>query len=120
MWPPRDCRFFSIRAFSGTAKPSSPFNRPAEFEALLAVKGLTFCLAHIGWPWCDEMIAVYGNSSTRTLKHADAGEMFIDLTPGTPPIYRKEALTKLFTVGYDIEDNVIFGTDCTADDYNVS
>ena len=37
--------------------------------------------------------------------------MFIDTTPGTPPIYRQEALTKLFTIGYKVEDNVIFGTD---------
>lgn len=45
-------------------------------------------------------------------------EMFIDITPGTPPIYRKETLTKLFTVGYDIERNIIFGTDCCVNGYN--
>lgn len=100
-------------------EPSSRFNRPAEFEALLEVKRLKFCLAHIGWPWCDEMIAVYGKFLNATLKHPEAGEMFIDLTPGTPPIYRKEVLTRLLTVGYAVEDNLIFGSDCTADEYNV-
>ena len=42
-----------------------------------------------------------------------------DLTPGTPEIYRRELLTKLFTVGYDVENNIMFGTDSMADDYNV-
>ena len=100
-------------------KPSSNYNRPLEFEPLLKIKGLRFSLAHISWPWCDELIAVYGkflNAQTKNIY--DSVEMFIDLTPGTPSIYRKDALTKLFTVGYDIENNIIFGTDCNADEYN--
>jgi predicted TIM-barrel fold metal-dependent hydrolase len=44
--------------------------------------------------------------------------MFIDLTPGTPAIYRREALTKIFTVGYKVADNVLFGTDGTTAWYN--
>ena len=39
-------------------KPSGPYNHPAGFESLLEVDGLRFCLAHISWPWCDELIAV--------------------------------------------------------------
>lgn len=27
-------------------------------------------------------------------------------------MYRNEVLTKLLTVGYDVLDNIIFGTDC--------
>jgi predicted TIM-barrel fold metal-dependent hydrolase len=101
-------------------KPSSMYNRPAAFEVLLEVEGLRFCLAHIGWPWCDEMIAVYGkfwNALTRS--PGLSAEMFIDITPGTPPIYRRDALTKLFGVGYDVEHNVIFGSDCSTSAYNV-
>lgn len=93
---------------------SSKYNRPAEFEALIDVDGLKFALAHISWPWCDEHIAVYGkflNAKT------DGVEMFIDTTPGTPRIYRREALTKVFTVGYDVVHNVFFGSDCHAPDY---
>ena len=102
-------------------KPSSRFNRPAEFEALLEVDGLKFALAHISWPWCDECVAVYGKFLNAYSRRPDLSvEMFIDLTPGTPPIYRKEALAKLLTVGYDIENNLIFGTDCCANDYNVA
>jgi predicted TIM-barrel fold metal-dependent hydrolase len=102
-------------------KPSSRFNRPAEFEPLMEVKGLRFSLAHIAWPWCDELIAVYGKFLNAPAGHSASGvEMFIDITPGTPPLYRKEALTKLFTIGYDIENNVIFGTDSCTHPYNVS
>ena len=41
------------------------------------------------------------------------------MTPGTPEIYRRELLTKLFTVGYDVENNIMFGTDSMANDYDV-
>lgn len=100
-------------------KPSSQYNRPAGFEALLEIENLRFALAHIGWPWCDEMIAVYGKfQSARRHRNDITADMFIDLTPGTPPIYRRDALTKLLTVGYDIEQNLIFGTDCSANDYS--
>jgi predicted TIM-barrel fold metal-dependent hydrolase len=101
-------------------KPSSPYNRPAGFEALLEVDGLRFCLAHIGWPWCDELIAVYGKFLNAYTRRPDLSvEMYIDITPGTPPIYRRDALTKLFTVGYDVANNVIFGSDLTAHNYRV-
>ncbi|NLJ87122.1 MAG: amidohydrolase family protein [Firmicutes bacterium] len=98
---------------------SSQYNRPVGFEALLEVNGLRFALAHISWPWCDELIAVYGKyQSTRSRRKGFSTELFVDVTPGTPPIYREEALRKLLTVGYDVKDNVLFGTDCRAEDYN--
>ena len=91
---------------------SSRYNRPAEFEPLLDVDGLRFAMAHISWPWCDELIAVYGKfQAARHARPELAVELFIDITPGTPPIYRRDALTKLFTVGFDIRRNVLFGTD---------
>jgi predicted TIM-barrel fold metal-dependent hydrolase len=100
-------------------KPSSKYNRPGNFEALLEVKGLRFCLAHISWPWCDELIAVYGKFlNAFTQKDNISVEMFIDITPGTPVIYRREILSKLFTVGYDIEHNIIFGSDSNTQNYN--
>jgi predicted TIM-barrel fold metal-dependent hydrolase len=98
---------------------SSRYNRPAEFEALLDVKGLVFSMAHMGWPWVDEFIAVYGKFlNASSLTGELAVEMFIDITPGTPPIYRREALSRLFGVGYDLDRNVIFGSDCSALSYN--
>ena len=100
-------------------RSSSRYNRPAEFEDLLEVDGLRFALAHVSWPWCDECIAVYGKYQNAYESRPDLSvEMFIDLTPGTPDIYREDVLTKLHTVGYNIEDNLMFGTDCTSNDYD--
>ena len=98
---------------------SSRYNRPAEFEALLNVDGLKFALAHVSWPWHDECIAVYGKFLNAYGKRPDSSvEMFIDMTPGTPPIYREEVLTKLLSVGYDIENNLMMGTDNIINEYN--
>lgn len=100
---------------------SSRYTRPGNYEALLAVKGLRFALAHISWPWIDECIAVFGKLlNARGMWGDDTPEMFIDITPGTPPAYRREALTKLFTVGYDVRDHVLFGTDAELGHYGVA
>lgn len=93
-------------------QPSSEFNRPAEFECMLTVPNLRFSMAHISWPWCDELIAVYGKFRSAKHHHPEKNvELFVDITPGTPPIYRKDALTKLYTVGFNIENNVWYGSD---------
>jgi len=100
---------------------SSRYNRPAEFEALLELERVRFSLAHVSWPWCDEHIAVYGKLRHAASRRPElAVEMFVDLTPGTPPIYRREVLAKLFTVGYEVERNVFFGTDCSTGDYDAN
>lgn len=100
--------------------PSSDYFRPANWEGLLHAPKLRFALAHISWPWCDECIAVYGKLlNASALRGDEVPEMFIDTTPGTPKIYRKEALTKIFTVGYDIHDHVQFGSDCKVTNYGV-
>ena len=93
-------------------KPASMYNRPVGFEPLFTIPGLRFAMAHVSWPWCDEMLAVYGYWSF--LKHSGltSSELFIDTTPGTPGIYRREVFSKIYSIGYDIEDNIIFGTDC--------
>jgi len=99
---------------------SSRFNHPENFEALLEVPNLRFCVAHIAWPWCDELIAVYGKFLNAPVYRPDLTcEMFVDISPGTPPVYRREVLTKLFTVGYDVGDNLIFGSDSKVGDYKV-
>ena len=102
-------------------KPSSKYNQPVHFEPLLEIKNLRFSLAHISWPWVDELIAVYGKFQNSYKLNPDTScEMFIDTTPGTPEIYRRDALVKLFTVGYDIENNIFFGTDELVENYNVT
>ena len=99
-------------------KASSQNTRPAMFEPLLEVKNLRFALAHIGWPWCEELLAVYGKFlNASLLRNSRNVEMFMDLTPGTPLLRRETALTMLFKIGYDVERNVFFGSDCRAGDY---
>jgi len=95
---------------------SSKYNRPINWEALLDVDGIRFSLAHCSWPWIDECVALYGKFlNARTVgKHV---EMFFDTTPGTPEIYRRELLTKLYTIGYDVGDNIMFGLDSYANSW---
>jgi predicted TIM-barrel fold metal-dependent hydrolase len=97
---------------------TSRYNRPLYFERLAEVPGLRFALAHCGWPWYDECIALYGKLlNTMAKTSAGGAEMFFDLTPGTPRIYRRDLLQKLFGVGYDVGHNILFGSDGCAEDY---
>ncbi len=99
-------------------EPNGNFNRPVNWEAMLKIKGIRFAMAHISWPWVDEHVAVYGKlQSVKRRGVKGLCEMFIDTTPGTPPIYRRDALFKVFRVGYDVADNVFFGTDHRAEGF---
>jgi glycosyltransferase involved in cell wall biosynthesis/predicted TIM-barrel fold metal-dependent hydrolase len=68
--------------------------RPARYEAVRRFPGLRVVLAHLGWPWVDEAIAV---AFMDVLKGAPP-QILLDTSPGTPPIYRDEALRKAFAV----------------------
>ena len=101
-------------------RPSCKFTRPGNYEDLIDIADLRFCLAHMSWPWCDECIAVYGkflNALTRATK--PRASMHVDVTPGTPKIFRRDALTKLFLSGYDVSGRVQFGSDCRTHSYKV-
>ena len=101
-------------------RPSSRYNRPAEFECLIDVGGVRFALSHLGWPWCDELIAVYGKMTDAPVCRPGVRvEMFIDTTPGTPRIYRQDAFAKLFASGCDPANNIFFGSDRGVNDYDV-
>lgn len=112
----RPAIFHSGILWSGTN--TSINNKPVNWEALMDLHTLKFSMGHCSWPWHDECIAVYGKFLNSYLTRRLSAEMFFDLTPGTPPIYRRELLTKLFTVGYDVENNLMFGTDSVAADYD--
>lgn len=101
-----------------SADVASKYNKPLHFEALLGIKGLRFSMGHCSWPWVDECIALYGEFMNALTKRDDTAEMFLDLTPGTPEIYREELLTKIFTVGYDFNNNLLFGTDSHEENYS--
>jgi len=95
---------------------SSNYNRPLNWESLIDIEGLRFSMGHCSWPWIDECIAMYGKF-LNALNRKSTAEMFLDITPGTPEIYRKELFTKLFTIGYDVGHNLLFGTDASANTY---
>ena len=95
---------------------SSIYNRPLNWEALLEIEGLRFSMGHCSWPWVDECIALYGKF-LNSLTVRNTAEMFFDITPGTPEIYRRELMTKLFDIGYDVGHNIMFGTDSLACGY---
>lgn len=97
---------------------SANYNRPANWEILLTIPNLRFSMAHCSWPWYDECIALYGRLMAAYRNDPKgASEMFFDLTPGTPVIYREDLMTKLFNCNYDVPHNIMFGTDSLAEDY---
>jgi predicted TIM-barrel fold metal-dependent hydrolase len=104
---------------------SSDFNRPCAFEGLLNVKNMKFAMAHVSWPWTDECIALYGKSKNLSKYWAQNNfesrlPLYIDLTPGTPPIYRRDVLTKLCVLFEDtLPNHILFGTDCSVNNYKV-
>jgi predicted TIM-barrel fold metal-dependent hydrolase len=88
---------------------SGRFCRPTFFEALREHPGLKVCLAHLGWPWVDEAIAV--GLIDRILGVPAEQCMFrFDISFGPPPPYRKEALGRALEVlGPEL---LQFGSDC--------
>lgn len=99
-----------------SGQDSSKFNRPLNFEALIDIEGLRFSMGHCSWPWVDECVALYGKF-LNALHSRNTAEMFFDITPGTPEIYRRDLLNKLCNCGYDTEHNILFGTDSLAESY---
>jgi predicted TIM-barrel fold metal-dependent hydrolase len=98
---------------------SGEYNRPLHWEALMEIPGIRFSLAHCGWPWYDECIALYSKFLYLANQKNFSAEMYLDLTPGTPMPYRRDLLTKLITSGFDVDHHMMFGTDCNALDYRV-
>ena len=98
---------------------SSKYNRPLHWESLCTMPNLRFSMGHCSWPWYDECLALYGKFLNMHMRHPELNnEMYFDLTPGTPVPYRRDLLTKLLLSGYDIEHNILWGSDCFAEKYN--
>ena len=90
---------------------SSRFCRPVYYEKLAEYPRLRFALAHICWPWVDEALAVAGKFLYAIARgDAEKCNLFIDITPGTPPLWRADALRKAVTyLGHRL---LIYGSDC--------
>lgn len=128
-WYPYEERIFPVYAkiqemkvpiifhsgISFTGGDCSRFCRPVFYEALLHFPKIKFALAHISWPWTDECIATAARFQaaaqevSRITKSQRYSQMYIDITPGTPLIYRTEALRKAVNVLG--EDRLIYGSD---------
>ncbi len=76
---------------------SGRFCRPTFFEALRAHPGVRVTLAHLGWPWTDEAIAVGLIDRIHGVPDAQAAFRF-DLSFGPPPPYRLEVLRRALEV----------------------
>jgi predicted TIM-barrel fold metal-dependent hydrolase len=88
---------------------SGRFCRPVFFEALRQHTGARVALAHLGWPWTDEAIAVGLIDRIHGVPDAQAGFRF-DLSFGAPPPYRREVLARaLGVLGPGL---LQFGSDC--------
>lgn len=88
---------------------SGRFCRPVFFEALRDHPGARVTLAHLGWPWTDESIAVGLIDRIHGVPPARLQFRF-DLSFGAPPPYRREVLAKALAVlGPEL---LQFGSDC--------
>lgn len=82
--------------------------RPGNMDVMYDYPRVRFAMAHIGWPWTDECIAQA--QKLRVLRR-DIDTAFVDLTPGTPPSYREDALRKCIESVH--ADYMLYGSDST-------
>lgn len=88
---------------------SGRFCRPTFFEALRDHPGVRVTLAHVGWPWTDEAIAVALIDRIHGVPDADC-VFRLDLSFGPPPPYRLEVLRRALEVLGP--GSLQFGSDC--------
>lgn len=88
---------------------SGRFCRPTFFEALRDHPGVRVSLAHVGWPWTDEAIAVALIDRIHGVPDADC-VFRLDLSFGPPPPYRLEVLKRALDVLGP--GSLQFGSDC--------
>lgn len=88
---------------------SGRFCRPSFFEALRDHPGARVALAHLGWPWSDEAIAM-GLIDLINGVPPDAAAFRFDISFGAPPAYRREVMSRALQVlGPQL---LQFGSDC--------
>ena len=94
-------------------RDDSQYCRPVYYEALLEYPKIKFAMAHISWPWYDELLAVCGKY--RAAKGRDDGriqQIYIDITSGAPRMWKVDALRKALV--YLGDDTLMFGSDAGA------
>lgn len=76
---------------------SGRFCRPVDFEALRDHPGMRITLAHLGWPWTDEAIALGLIDRIHGIDPA-AAQFRFDIAFGAPPPYRLGVLNRALQV----------------------
>ena len=88
---------------------SGRFCRPVFYEAVREHPKLRVCLAHLGWPWCDEANAV-GVIDLINGVPADSSQFRFDISFGPPAIYRAPVMRNAIAV---VTAQLLqFGSDC--------
>ncbi|MBN1673732.1 MAG: amidohydrolase [Kiritimatiellae bacterium] len=92
----------------------SRFCQPVYLEKLLWYPRIRFGMAHISWPWCEECLAVMGRMRAAAGKGHHEWQSYIDLTPGTPPHIRKQAVAN--AISFCGPERIMWGSDgCVPD-----
>ena len=88
---------------------SSRYCRPADYEPVRDQPGTRVTLAHLGWPWCDEAIALGLIDRINGVPPPHCQFRF-DLSFGAPPVYRETVLRNALAVlGPEL---LQYGSDC--------
>lgn len=88
---------------------SGRFCRPSFFEVMREHPGARVALAHAGWPWTDEAIAVALIDRIHGVPE-DRCAFRLDISFGPPPAYRREVLARALSV---LGSGLLqFGSDC--------
>ena len=89
---------------------SSSFCRPTFYEGIHRVDGFHGHLAHLGWPWVDELVALLMMESYhREPNPDDPWQLKADFSFGPPPDWRVESLLK--ALDSLAPDQLIYGSD---------
>ena len=88
-------------------RDDSQYCRPVYYEALLEYPKIKFAMAHMSWPWYDELLAVCGK-----FRAARRDQIYIDITSGAPRLWKVDALRKALV--YLGDEIMMFGSDASA------
>jgi predicted TIM-barrel fold metal-dependent hydrolase len=90
---------------------ASSYCRPTLYEGIHRIKGFHGHLAHLGWPWVDEELAVLMMESFhRKPDPDDPWQLKADFSFGAPPDWRVETLVK--ALDSVAPDQLVYGSDC--------
>jgi predicted TIM-barrel fold metal-dependent hydrolase len=88
---------------------TSKYCRPAEFEIMMEYPGIRFAVAHMGWPWTDECIAMADKLRSIQPHRGQEPTCYVDITTGAPRVWKVDALRKALACLGD--KHLVYGSD---------